>query len=65
MHCGRDEMTYEKKYPGGNSLLLRIAGALFIAAGVLILIFCIPGWAWLSLIGVVLIVVGIILILQS
>ena len=58
-------MTYEKKYPGGNSLLLRIAGALFIAAGVLILIFCIPGWAWLSLIGVVLIVVGIILILQS
>lgn len=58
-------MPYEKKYPGGNSLLLRIAGALFIAAGVLILIFCIPGWAWLSLIGVVLIVVGIILILQS
>ena len=65
MHCERDEMPYEKKYPGGNSLLLRIAGALFIAAGVLILIFCIPGWAWLSLIGVVLIVVGIILILQS
>lgn len=58
-------MPYEKKYPGGNSLLLRIAGALFIAVGVLILIFCIPGWAWLSLIGVVLIVVGIILILQS
>ena len=58
-------MPYEKKYPGGNSLLLRIAGALFIAGGVLILIFCIPGWAWLSLIGVVLIVVGIILILQS
>ncbi|MBR3904720.1 MAG: hypothetical protein IKJ51_03310 [Clostridia bacterium] len=65
MHCGKDEMPYEKKYPGGNSLLLRIAGALFIATGVLILIFCIPGWAWLSLIGVVLIVVGIILILQS
>lgn len=65
MHCERNEKPYEKKYPGGNSLLLRIAGALFIATGVLILIFCIPGWAWLSLIGVILIVVGIILILQS
>lgn len=65
MHCNKDEPVYEKNYPGGGQIILRIVGAVFIAAGVLLLIFCIPGWAWLSLIGIALIVIGILLILRS
>lgn len=65
MHCNRDETPYQKKYPGGINILLRIAGGILIAAGIFILIFCIPCWAWLSLIGIILIVIGVVLILQS
>ncbi|MBQ4640130.1 MAG: hypothetical protein IJB69_06410 [Clostridia bacterium] len=65
LHCRTEESVYEKTYPGGGQLLLRIIGAVLIGAGVLILIFCIPGWAWLSLIGIVLIVAGVLLILRS
>ena len=65
LYCNKDETAYQKNYPSGNNTLLRIVGAVLIAAGVLLLIFCIPGWAWFSLIGIILIVVGIILILQS
>ncbi len=65
MHCNRDKPVYEKQYPGGMQIILRIIGAALIAAGVLLLIWCIPGWAWVSLIGIVLIVAGVLLILKT
>lgn len=61
MQCKQDEV-YKKTYPDRNSNLKRIIGGIFIALGVLILIWCIPVWAWFSLIGIVLIVVGVLLL---
>ncbi len=61
MFCKR-EGTYTKKYPGEKRFIFQILGIALITAGTLLLIFCIPGWAWLSLIGIALIVVGIILL---
>ncbi|MBQ8555013.1 MAG: hypothetical protein IJ438_03965 [Clostridia bacterium] len=40
----------------------RIVGALLIAAGLLLLFLCIPGWAWAALAGVLLVAAGYILI---
>lgn len=65
MHCPRDETVYEKSYPDkGNQLLLRILGGALIVAGVLLLIFCIPGWAWLSFVAVLLIFAGALLLFR-
>lgn len=61
MYC-KKEPAYKKTYPGEKKLLLRILGVSLIAAGVLLLIFCIPGWAWLSLIGIALIAAGVFLL---
>lgn len=61
MYCKKDR-TYKKTYPGEKKKLTQILGIVLIAAGALLLIFCIPGWAWLSLIGIALIGIGIFLL---
>ncbi len=61
MQCKKDDV-YEKSYPDNSGFLSKILGGILIAAGVLILIFCIPGWAWFSLIGIALIVIGVLLL---
>ena len=58
MQCKQDDV-YKKSYPDRSNTLKTILGGLLIAAGVLILILCIPGWAWFSLIGISLIVIGV------
>lgn len=45
--------------PGGT---LTVVGGILIAAGLLLLFLCIPGWAWAALGGAALIVLGWLLI---
>lgn len=48
-------------YPSGKSVILRIAGYVLIAAGAVLILLCVPVWAWLAAIGVALIVLGVLI----
>ena len=48
------------KYPSKGGKITRIIGIVLIVAGVIIL--CVPLWAWLSLIGAALMIVGLLLL---
>ena len=43
-------------------MLARAVGIVLIAAGVLLIVLCVPLWAWMSLIGAALIFVGVLLL---
>mgnify|MGYP001064510744 CR=1 FL=1 len=47
------------KYPSGG---WPIIGIVLIVAGVILIILCVPLWAWLSLIGAALMIVGLLLL---
>ena len=49
-------------YPTENSLALRIAGGILIASGILLILLCVPTWAWVSIVGAALILLGLFLI---
>ena len=49
-------------YPSGKSILLRVAGYVLIGVGALLILLCVPGWAWLAIIGAALILLGVLLI---
>ena len=49
-------------YPSGKSILLRVAGEVLIGVGALLILLCVPGWAWLAIIGAALILLGVLLI---
>lgn len=50
------------KYPSKDGKITRIIGIVLIAAGVILIILCVPLWAWLSLIGAALIIAGLLLL---
>lgn len=50
------------KYPSKGGKITRIIGIVLIAAGVILIILCVPLWAWLSLIGAALIIAGLLLL---
>ena len=52
----------QKCYRTGLSKPLLIAGYAALALGVILLFVCVPCWAWLALIGVILVAVGLFLI---
>lgn len=54
-------MPYERCYPA-RSKPLTIAGYVLLATGILLLFLCIPAWAWLALLGILLIVAGFVLL---
>ncbi|MBQ8150538.1 MAG: hypothetical protein IJ041_08475 [Clostridia bacterium] len=54
-------MPYQKCYPGSRKAL-RIAGIVLLAAGILLVFCCIPAWAWLALLGVLLMAAGFVLL---
>ena len=51
-----------KCYPSAGNTLLRIVGFIFIGLGLLLILFCVPGWAWLAAIGAALVLLGLLLI---
>ena len=46
------------KQPGNQALVL--AGIVLVGLGVVLLFLCIPGWAWVALLGFVLICAGLV-----
>lgn len=48
-------------YPTGKSLILRIAGYILMAAGAVLILLCVPVWAWLAAIGGALIFLGVLI----
>lgn len=48
----------EKCYPSGTNTILKAAGIIALALGILLLFVCIPRRVWLALVGVVLIAAG-------
>ncbi len=48
-------------YPA-RSRLMSIIGIVLIALGVLLILICVPYWAWLALVGAALIVLGILML---
>ena len=50
------------KYPSKGGKITRIIGIVLIVAGVILIILCVPLWAWLSLIGAALMIVGLLLL---
>ncbi|MDD6142424.1 MAG: hypothetical protein PUD16_02870 [bacterium] len=57
--------TMEKVYPCGRNTGLMIAGYVLLAAGIILLFVCIPGWVWLALLGVLLMAAGTLLLKLS
>lgn len=41
---------------------IRLLGAVLLAAGLLLLFLCVPGWAWAALVGAMLVAFGLWLI---
>ncbi len=58
----REDRVRVQCYPSGRSILFRIAGYALIAGGVLLIVLCVPFWAWLAIIGAALILLGLLLI---
>ena len=58
----REERVRVHCYPSGRSVALRAAGAVLIVAGVVLILLCVPGWAWLAAIGAALGLLGLLLI---
>lgn len=58
----RQEEVLTRCYPSGKSAALRIAGFVLIGIGVLLILFCVPFWAWIAVLGAGLILLGFILI---
>ncbi len=62
MHCEPDRGVYSANYPSKGGKITRILGLVFIVAGILLIVLCVPLWAWLALIGAVLILIGVLLL---
>ena len=58
----RQAAVHTRCYPSGKSAVLRIAVFVFIGIGVLLILLCVPFWAWLALLGAALILLGLLLI---
>ena len=58
-------MPVQKCYPTGVSKPLRLAGIAMTILGAILLFVCVPCWAWLALLSVGLIAVGLILLKLS
>ena len=49
-------------YPAGKSTAVRVAGFVLVGAGLLVVVLCVPEWAWLMILGAALILLGVVLI---
>ena len=55
MRCEPENRVYKVSYPSKGSLLARVTG-------ILLIVLCVPLWAWMALIGTALIFVGVLLL---
>lgn len=62
MRCEPQNRVYKASYPSKGSMLARIVGIVMIAAGMLMIVICVPLWAWMALIGTALIFIGVLLL---
>lgn len=62
MPCEKDKKVSARCYPTPKSKALVIAGIALICVGILLVLICVPCWAWLALIGALLIILGILLV---
>lgn len=60
--CGKEPEIETRHYPTGSGTGFRIAGFILIGLGILLILLCVPGWAWLAVIGAALILLGLLLI---
>lgn len=58
--CAGKAHTRSYRQPGG---LLKVLGAVMIAAGLVLLFLCIPGWFWAAMAGAALIAGGCLLLM--
>lgn len=58
----REDRVRAQCYPAPRSVLVRALGGALIAAGVLVILICVPFWAWLAIVGAALILLGVLLI---
>ena len=49
-------------YPSGDSAAKRIIGIVLIIVGAVLILFCVPYWAWLAALGAALVILGLFLI---
>jgi len=54
-----------KCFPAGTNKIFEIVGYVLLIVGVILLFFCIPGWAWLAILGLALIIAGYFLLRLS
>ena len=62
MSWRREDPVRAQCYPASKSIFVRAAGGILIAAGAVMILFCVPIWAWLAAIGAALIVIGVMMI---
>lgn len=62
MRCGSGGRVYTTSYPSLGGKVLRIVGITLIVTGVILIVLCVPLWAWLALVGAALIVIGVLLL---
>lgn len=57
-----DDRVRVRCYPDGKSTVLKILGYILIGGGILLVLLCVPSWAWLAIIGAAMILLGLVLI---
>lgn len=60
---GTQRRRYHSSCPGGSCICL--IGAVLAAVGLVVLFLCVPDWAWLALLGVILVALGYLLLKRS
>ena len=58
----REERVRAQCYPASRGILPRAAGGVLILAGMLLILLCVPAWAWVTFVGAALILPGLLLI---
>ena len=61
MSWQREDRVRVQCYPSVRTAALRVAGAVLIAAGAVLVLLCVPVWAWIAAIGAALIGLGLVL----
>ena len=54
-----------KCFPASTNKVFEIVGYVLLVLGIILLFFCIPGWAWLAVLGLALMIAGYFLLRLS